>query len=371
MDTIVRLCSTQGWRAQLVIAQEFTASKDAALFFSGTQGFLVLIAGLLLAFAFQLLLANFFIALGISYSTPEHELDTNSQALMDDKINQVGIIVGLRTLGTVSITLFLACFLAVKLCPLHDPLLAAIIGLIIWAAYFFLLVWVSATTVGSVLSSVLDRATSGLQGIIGTATIAFGAKTIGDRVVSTADAAAAAVRNELGSAVDRTSIRKAIDNYLNQLQLSQQERLEIEDEFEKLVAQPEMQSLSKENYLRNIGRKTFVDIVDSRTDLSKQDINWFVDSFEGFWQQIWGQQPQKVQTNGLPIALKSGEPEELKPERLSAKLEQLINQISQQQARQQAEATQKVAETAAWWLFSTAFFSAAAAASAAAISVAV
>ncbi|MBW4594389.1 MAG: hypothetical protein KME46_16140 [Brasilonema angustatum HA4187-MV1] len=371
MDTIVGLCSTQCWIAQLVIAQEFTASVDAALLLSGTQGFLVLIAGLLLAFAFGLLLTNFFIALGISDSTPEHELDTNGQASMDDKINQVGTIVGLRTLGTVSITLFFACFLAVKLCPLHDPLLAAIIGLVIWAAYFFLLVWVSVTTVGSVLGSVLDQATSGLQGIIGTATIGFGAKTISDRVVSTADAAAAAVRNELGSATDRTSIHKAIDNYLNQLQLSEEARLQIEDEFEKLVAQPEMQSLTKENYLRNIGRKTFVDIVDSRTDLSKQDINWFVDSFEGFWQQIWGNQPQKVQTNGLPIALKSAEPKELKPNRLSPKVEQFINQICQQQARQQAEASQKVAETAAWWLFGTAFFSAAAAASAAAISVGV
>jgi hypothetical protein len=371
MDQIMRLWSTQYCTAQLVIAQEFTTSEDATHFISGTQGFLVLIAGLLLAFALQLLLANFFIALGISYSTPEHALDANGQALMNDKINQIGVVVGLRTLGTVSITLFLACFLAVKLCPLHDPLLAAIIGLVIWAAYFFLLVWVSATTVGSVLSSILDRATSGLQGIIGTATIAVGAKTISDRVVSTADAAAAAVRNELGSAVDRTSSRKAIDNYLNHLQLSQEERLEIDDEFEKLVAQPEMQSLMKENHLRNIGRKTFVDIVDRRTDLSKQDINWFVESLEGFWQQIWGQQSQNISTNGLPIALEATESEALKTERLSAEIEQFIDQIRRQQAKQQAEATQKVAETAAWWLFGTAFFSAAAAASAAAISVGV
>lgn len=35
---------------------------------SGSQGFLILVVGIVLTFAFQLLLANFFIALGISYS---------------------------------------------------------------------------------------------------------------------------------------------------------------------------------------------------------------------------------------------------------------------------------------------------------------
>ena len=247
--------------------------------------------------------------------------------------------------------------------------MAAILGLIVWAGYFSLLVWVSATTVGSVLGAFVDKATSGLQGIIGTATVAFSAKTISDRVVSGADAAATTVRNELSSSVDRASTRKAIDNYLNQLQLSESEREEIEDEFEKLVAEPEMQSLAKDNHLRNIGRKTFVDVVDSRTNFSKQDINLFLEQWEGFWQQLWQQEPNKALDVGALAQIVPVQLEEPEPNQLSPKLEQLIEQTRKQQAKEQAEAAQKVAETAAWWLFGTAFTSAAASAIAGFLSV--
>ena len=373
METILELCNhKQYWMAQIFMASEIITPEDIGQTLSGGGGFLILIAGLLLAFAFQLLLTNFFVALGISYSDSENQSDAdyiNQASDMDDKIDRVGIIVGLRALGTFSITLFIACFLAVKLCPVHDELLGAILGLIIWAGYFSLLVWISATTVGSVLGAFVDKATSGLQGIIGTATVAFSAKTISDRVVSGADAAATTVRNELSSSVDRASTRKAIDNYLNQLQLSESEREEIKDEFEKLVAEPEMQSLAKDNHLRNIGRKTFVDVVDSRTNFSKQDINLFLEQWEGFWQQLWQQEPNKALDVGALAQIVPVQLEEPEPNQLSPKLEQLIEQTRKQQAKEQAEAAQKVAETAAWWLFGTAFTSAAASAIAGFLSV--
>lgn len=360
------LYSTQLWMAQIPV--ELTTSADAVLTFSGSQGFFVLIAGVLLAFAFQLLLSNFFIALGISYSDSENQ-DDDSDSL-NDKITQIGTVVGLRALGTLSITLFIGCFLAVKLSLIHDAFLGAILGLVIWAAYLTLLIWVSSTTVSSVIGTVLSTATSGLQGIIGTAAVAIGAKNISEQVISTADTAAAIIREELSSAVDPTSACEAIDNYLKKLRLPEVDRQEIRDEFEKLVAHPEMQSIARENHLRNIGRQTFVNLVNTRTDFSKQTINQAVDSFETFWQQIWGQQQQKAPQvePGLLNYLKSAQPEELSSQ-LTPKLEKLIEATSKQQAVQQAEAAQKVAETAAWWLFGTAFVSAAASASAGIIAV--
>lgn len=353
------LGNLQFWKAQILVAQEVTTSKDAVTL-SGSQGFLVLIAGVLLAFAFQLLLSNFFIALGISYSDSEEQSDNQSDSL-DDKITKIGIVVGLRTLGTISITLFLGCFLAVKLSLVHDEFIGAILGLLIWAAYLTLLIWVSSTTVSSVIGTVLSTATSGLQGIIGTAAIAIGAKNVSEQVVSTAETAAAAIKEELSSAVDSASARQAIDNYLQRLRLPEEDRKEIRDEFEKLVAEPEMQSIAKENHLRNIGRQTFVDVVNSRTDFSKQNINQVVDQFEAFWQQIWGQEQPKSSDNGLLNYLKSAQPEEVSSQ-LTPQLEELIEATRIQQAQQQAQAAQKVAETAAWWLFGTAFVSATASA---------
>ncbi len=356
--------STQPWTAQIPV--ELTTPGDVALSFSGSQGFLVLVAGVVLALAFQLLITNFFIALGISYS------DTDSQeqeSTLDDRITKVGAVVGLRTLGTISISLFAACSLAIKLCLTHDPALGAILGLVIWAAYFSLLLWVSFTTAGSLIGTAVNAVTSGLQGIVGTAAVAVGAKNASEQVASTAEAAATTVRRDLSVAVDFSTARQAIDNYLKQLSLAQEDRQEIQAEFERLAAEPKMKSIAQENHLRRIGRQSFVDIVSTRTNFSKQEVSQAVEQLETFWQQLWGQQ-HKSATNGFVATLKPAQSDQLGfNAQLTTKLDQLIEQTRQRQAQQQAEATQKVAETAAWWLFGTAFFSAAASAIAGAIAV--
>lgn len=334
--------------------------------FSGSQGFLVLIAGLVLAFAFQLLLANFFIALGISY--PDSEEPADDSETLDDTINKIGTIVGLRTLGTLSITLFGACFLAVKLSLVNDEVLGAIFGLTIWATYFTLLVWISLTTVGSVIGTVVNSATSGLQGIIGTAAIALGAKQVSDRVVSTAEAAATTVRRELSTAIDYDRSRNAISSYLQQLRIPEEDRQQLQGEFEKLIVEPEMQSIARDNHIQNIGRQTFVDLVSSRTDFSKNDVNQAMEQFETFWLQLWGQQVPKAAPETVLAVIQPSQVEE-KSIQLSQELEQLIEQTRKQQASEQAKAAQKVAETAAWWLFGSAFTSAASAAIAGMISV--
>ncbi|MBW4665714.1 MAG: hypothetical protein KME01_16215 [Chroococcus sp. CMT-3BRIN-NPC107] len=334
--------------------------------FSGSQGFLVLIAGLVLAFAFQLLLANFFIALGISYSDSEVQKDQSET--LDDTIDKIGTIVGLRTLATLSITLFGACFLAVKLSLINDEVLGAIFGLTIWATYFTLLVWISLTTVGSVIGTVVNSATSGLQGIIGTAAIALGAKQVSDRVVSTAEAAATTVRRELSTAIDYDRSREAISSYLKQLRIPEEDRQQLQLEFEKLIVEPEMQSIARDNQIQNIGRQTFVDLVSSRTDFSKNDVNLAMEQFETFFSQLWGQQVPKPAPDTVLAVLQPAQSEE-KSIQLSQELEQLIEQTRKQQATIQAKAAQKVAETAAWWLLGSAFTSAASAAIAGIISV--
>ena len=356
------------WTVPVPFAQSVTPLGGTALTFSGSQGFLALISGLVLAFAFQLLLANFFIALGISYS--DHSDAHDEQRSSDDveyQINQIGTVVGLRTLGTVSLTLFMACLLAVKLSSASNILLGAILGLVIWATYFSMLVWISATTVGSVIGSVLNKATSGLQGIVSAVAVTLSAKSVSNQVGSTAEASVEAVRRKLSEAVDPVEARSAISKYLQKLQLSEAERQEIQREFETLVADPEMKAIAKKNHLDQIRRTTFVDLVTSRTEFSKQDINWVLERLDNVWQQ-WSQPPQTNQGNGLTMLL-SEAPDKPNSLPLSTKLEQLLEQTRQQQARRQAEAAQKVAETAAWWLFGTAFTSAAASALAGVLSV--
>ena len=331
------------WLAQIPVNGRVDTPEQAALVFSGPRFFVALIAGVVLAFAIQLVLTNLSVAAGISYlgHQSDSDSDNNESGNLGGTIRKIGTAVGIWTLVTVSIALFIACFLAVKLSLIVSGGLGAIVGLVIWGAYFLLLVWVSSTTVGSLVGSVVNTATSGFQAIMGTATAALGAKTVNDQVVRTAEAAASAVRRELGSAVDPGSIRDSIEDYLEMLRPPELDLSKIRGEFENLLSDPQLKAIAGTQDLRNIDRQKFVDLVSSRTDLSKRDLNRIVEQLEGVWRQVVDQQPpqQQDRMGELIDYLKTIQPGQAKTDELNQKVDQLMAEM-----RSSKQGDQKPAE---------------------------
>ncbi len=323
VEIILRLCSTQLSIAQIIVDE--VTPEEAALVFSGPQFFVALFAGVLMAFAFQLLLTNFSVAFGISSLGGSSDSDDESESL-GGTIRKIETAVGLWTLLTVSIALFVACFLAVKLSLVESTVLGAIIAVVIWSTYFSLLVWIGSTAVGSLIGSVVSTATSGFQGIMGTAATALGANAAKDQAVSTAEAITAAVRRELTSGIDPNTIRDTLQSSLGNLQLPKLDLDQIRGQFEKLLSSSDLQSIAGSEGLANIDRQTFVDLASSRTDLSKQDINRIADQLESVWKQVVGQQKQQDPQAQLLNLLKSATPEELRSNQLGEQLAQLIGQ---------------------------------------------
>jgi hypothetical protein len=332
------------WLLQVPVqAPVVNVPVPAAEAISSVRFFEALIAGVVLAFAFQLLLTNLSVAAGISYLGRKSDDDSESH---DDSgsfggtIRKISKTVGIWTLVTVTLSLFFACFLAVNLSLLtFDVGLGAILGLVIWGAYFSLLVWASSTTVGSLIGSIVNTATSGFQAILGTATAALGAKAASNQVVATAEAAAAAVGRQIGSAIDPVNIRHSLEDYLETLRPAELDVKSIRREFETMLASPDLKSVSPEN-LKNINRDTFVNLVSNNTNLSKRDANRIVDQLEGAWKQATNRLPQRDVMGELVDYLKSAQAKELKsPE--SAKLDQLIAEM-----RASKEATQQQTEKA-------------------------
>ncbi len=328
------------WLMQIPVDPGVNTPEQAALVFSGPRFFVALISGLVLAFAFQILLTNLSVAAGISYlgrsSDPDQDHNPESGSV-GGTIRKIEFAVGLWTLITVSIALFVACLLAVKLSLLSSAVLGAIVGLVIWGAYFVLLVWFSSTTVGSLIGSLVNSATSGFQAILGTATAAVGAKAINQQVVSTAEAAAAAVRRELGNAVDPIHVRDSIEDYLEKIRPPQLDVSRIRGEFEKLVNDPELQSIAGSTSptevmerLRHIDRNTFLNLISSRTDLSKQDANRLVDQLESVWQKTLGQFQRKDPTAELVEYLKTVQSGSVNTNELNAKLDRLTEEVRRQ-----------------------------------------
>ncbi|MGH1396473.1 MAG: MFS transporter [Trichormus sp.] len=328
-DIIFALYKPLLWVAQIPVAPTGISPAQLSLLTSGPRFFVALLSGVILAFAFQLVLTNLSVAAGISYLGRPSDSVTETGGSFGGTIRKIGTAVGIWTLVSVTIALLIACFLAVKLSLLVlDPRLGAILGLVIWGAYFLLLVWVSSTTVGSLIGSVVHTATSGFQAIMGTATAALGAKAVNQQVVSTAEAAASAVRRELGSAIDPISIRENIEDYIEKLRPPELDISHIRREFESLLQDPQLREIAGSPDLRHIDRQKFVDLVSSRTDLSRRDVNRIADTLYNVWQKVIGQQqPMQDNLGELVNYLKTMPPGQTKTDELNAKLDRLIAEM--------------------------------------------
>jgi hypothetical protein len=319
------------WVAQTAVVPTSITPAQASVINSGPRFFVALISGVILAFAFQLLLTNLSVAAGISYLGRPSDSDAvvGEVGSFGGTIRKIGTALGLWTLVTVTIALLIACFLAVKLSLLVlDARLGAILGLVIWGAYFLLLVWVSSTTVGSLVGSVVNSATAGFQAIMGTATAALGAKAVNQQVVATAEAAASAVGRELGNAVDPVSIRENIEDYLEQIRPPEWDISQIPRDFENLLKDPQLQAIASSPDLRNIDRQRFRDLVSSRTDFSPREVKRISDTLYKVWQQVVSQQ-KPIQDNLAELVnyLQSLPPGQGKTDEINAKLDRLIAEI--------------------------------------------
>ena len=251
-------------------------AQNAQAIEQGPQFFTTLIAGVVLAFAIQMLLTNLGIAAGISLaggSSSSSKEEQKSQSI-GSTVREVGRTLGIATLIGVTIALFIACWLAVKLSLYFSPLSGAILGLVIWATYFTLLMWASSATVGSMVGSVVNSATSGFQNLFKMATAAIAGKSASKQAVNTAQASAAAVRRELAAGIDPVGVREKVEDYLDSLRPPKLNLKEITSEFERIIKEDaSLSELGDRESLRNLDRQTFVDLVSSRTDLSPREIN--------------------------------------------------------------------------------------------------
>ncbi|MBE8970413.1 MFS transporter [Nostocales cyanobacterium LEGE 12452] len=306
--------------APITLAQEVLTPEEASVVFSGPKLLVALLAGVLMAFAFQLLLTNFSVAVGISSWEIDSDSDDESEGL-GKTIRKGQAKVGAWALITVSIALFIACFLAVKLSLIESAFLGSIIGVVIWSTYFSLVIWLGSSAVGSLIGSISNTVTSGFQALMSTATAGIGANSAKRQLVSTAEDITAAVRRELTSGFDSEGIRNTLQSSLGSLQLPRLDIKEIRSQFDQLLKDTDLQSVANSDLLQNINRQTFVDLISSRTDLSREDINSIADQFEASWKQALNRKNPTEQVINL---LKSATPEELNSEQLGERLQELV-----------------------------------------------
>ncbi|HEY9816325.1 MAG TPA: hypothetical protein V6D20_11080, partial [Candidatus Obscuribacterales bacterium] len=285
--------------------------------------------GVVMAFAFQLLLTNLAIAVIATPDSPSSNSSNSDSESLGDTVHGIETKVGLGLLVSVSLALFAACFLAVKLSLLSSPGLGAITGIIIWAVFFTALTWLSSTALGSLLGSVISTATAGMQSLLGAGTAMLGANMAKSQMVSTAEDITAAVRRELTAGFDPDTIRTTLQSSLDKVQLPKLNVDQLGGQFETLLKDANLGAIASSDLLKNVNRDTFVKLVSSRTDLSKRDINSITDQLEAAWKKVVGSNNQP-DPQALLTQLKSADPDDLQSGELSQQLNDLIKTTSAQ-----------------------------------------
>jgi hypothetical protein len=311
----------------------FVTPEEASLIFSGPQFFIALISGLVLAFGFHLLLTNLSIAAGLSYVGQSSSSSSSSSGGKGGP--KITTAVGIWTLITVSLALFMACFLAVKLSLYTSALLGAITGLVVWGTYFCLLFWVSSTTVGSLIGSVVRTATSSFHSLVGAATGAMGAKMASNQMIETAEATAAAVRRELTTGWNSVDVKENLRSYIQTLRSPSIPTDGLEAEFERLIRESDITSIADRDTLSQLNRDSFEKLVRSRTDLSRQEASRIADRLYGTWRKALGKSSGNDALADLVDYLRTAHPEELVAEQVGNRLDEFLAEFRQQRSGQQ------------------------------------
>jgi hypothetical protein len=318
-----KLTSSVFWLAQITVQP---IAPTPIPVFNGAQFFSALVAGVLLAFGFQLMFTNLGIATGISLlGKPSSKSSRGETDSFGTTIRKISVKVGLGTLISVTVALFFACLFAVRLGLFVSSVSGAIVGLTIWATFFLLLVWFSSTKMGSLFGSVVRGATSGFRSILETATIAFGAKAANKQAVATAEAAAAAVTRQLGSAIEPTNFRKKVEDYLKVVKSPDLDLERIAFDFEQLLDRENFADISHSNSLPRLDRQTFVKLIGNNNNLSQKDIERIADKLEASWRKkIQRSSKPQDRTKEFADYLKSATREQLLGKDFSDKLDKLI-----------------------------------------------
>jgi hypothetical protein len=323
--------------AAVLLAQTDVIRETTIAAFSGPQFFTALVAGLFLTFGFQMLLTNLSVATGISVVNLSPHDDSNKSHSSGNTIHTIGTAVGVWTLVTVSIALFVACLLAVKLSLVPTAMMGATVGLSIWAAYFSILIWISSTTVGSLVGSVVNTATRGFQAVFGTATAALGMRAAGSELVSSAEAAAAAVRREMTAYIDPQDVRASFQDLVGKVKSPELDLKGIRAEFEKILKDSELTKVLDKDNLPTLSRETFENLLKERTDLSPRDVKKIVDELDRSWSGAVGGMKPRGGLGQLLDLVKSAKPQDLLSGSFSQQLDRVVKDLGKGENSSQLE----------------------------------
>ena len=317
------------------------------------QFFVSLLAGILLAIGFQVILTALSVAVGVtavgnirkkankSSSDNGSKDDSGSSTPMGVKISS-GL--GIWTLVTVSIALFFASLLAVKLSLIGTPIIGVTLGLVIWAAFFTTMAYLEIKSVRTLLGTLINTAFEGIRSAVSGLQNMFSASQ-SSKIENIAENTIEKVRAELDDSFDMAPLNQKIDDYVNRLEATAErtpDYEQIKQDFVNILKDVRIEEKT-DHHLDSKESEIFLKLASEQSSMSKQDVKKMSGVFKQAQQAVKSgdtkeDKAKNVASQFTPASeeeidnyvqkiekyLRSSEREEVNPDAIRADIEAII-----------------------------------------------
>jgi len=254
-----------------------------AVLLEDTNFFIAVVAGVLLALGFQLLLTAISVAGGItavgnirkkghkSYTDRQKAKDTHQDDDDDDGMNvgqKVSTGLGVWTLVTTSIALFFASLFAVKLGLIGANFIGATLGLVIWAAFFMVVTYLEVNMVTSLVGGLASTVKNSLSSA-GSVFSKSDAGVAKDVARTKAKTEAKEMRKQFEKLFSTHDVDKKVDDYIKQLKPQHIDIQNIKKQIKDLITDLQVTEKADFDYPNSV-KKMILEEADKST-LSKED----------------------------------------------------------------------------------------------------
>ncbi|MFN6944468.1 MAG: hypothetical protein ACK4ND_05940 [Cytophagaceae bacterium] len=331
-------------------------TADTGVISLSPQFFFAIIAGVLLALAFQLILTALSAATGISLlgnvrekydnrntNTENKNKDKNKEEDKDDTPTGVKITsaAGGWTVISMSLSLFFASWLAVRFSLVADLAIGLTLGLVVWATFILIMSYIEYKAARSFFGAMWNMVSEGFKASVNAGKSLL--STSDDaKIAKVADKTVHTIGQELTHAFDNSKLVKNFDDYIQKLQPKDLDYEGIKQDFVNMLKEIEFKQKT-ELTDEGIIKKTFIDVAESTPKFSKENVGKLKNVFNEA-KNIAGSEGGKADKlmktadkilpgneedhneikEKITAYLKSTGKEELKPEKLSKDLEQMM-----------------------------------------------
>ncbi len=354
----------------ILLSSTAVFAQDGALLVNRATGsfFIAIVAGIILAFAFQFLLANLAVALGISVigdvseKGQKKEKSSSGSSSSDNKSStptgvKISSAAGIFMLVALSLSLFFASLIAVKLSLISSNLIGFSLGLVIWAGTLLLGVYLDSKLIssltGSLFGAIKDTLAAGTSAV-GSA-FSPGEKTKSKHM---AQETVKAIHEEIRQEYDLSGFQQKFDEYVNKLEPQRFDADDLHERLAELLHDIEV----KEQYTPkdpDATKRIFLEVAGKQKGISAKDKENLKNAFEKAKEAMksdgsradkagrlaaklspGGEEQGKQYLEKVEQYLRKTNKEELDPDNLKKDLNRILNNPKAAPAVVQARASQ-------------------------------